>query len=274
MSLSTSHIDYLLGYSADEKERLQRQPGELASDSSQFLDQIGIQPGQRTVDLGCGPHGILDLLSERVGLKGTVVGVEQDESTLELARKFIAEHQLQNVELLHGNAKATGLPRGSFDVVHARLLLVNVRQPQLVVEEMVALARPGSVVLSHEADWGFSICAPPSRAWDRLLAAFKAYSNSVGIDLFVGRKISQMFREAGLINVQVTPLIHAYPLGNSRRGILCDLLENVRDQLVMQGLLTDIEYKKELTQLERHLANAATLVIPHLFFQVWGRKPE
>ena len=274
MSRSRSHIDYLLGCGSDEKVRLQKQPSELAADSSRFLDHLGIRPGQRTVDLGCGPQGILDLLSERVGSNGTVVGIEQDESTLELARKFIAEHRLQNVELLQGNAKATGLPRASFDVVHARLLLVNVPQPQQVVGEMVALARPGGVVASHEADWGVSICAPPSQAWDRLLAAFKAYSNSMGIDLFVGRKIPQMFREAGLRDVQITPLIHAYPLGNSRRGILCDLLENVRDRLVMEGLLTDIEFKKELSELERHLADAATLVIPHLFFQVWGRKPE
>jgi ubiquinone/menaquinone biosynthesis C-methylase UbiE len=274
MTESTSQRnEYLLGHSSDEQERLRRLPGELASDSNRFLDQFGIQRGSRAVDLGCGPHGILDLLSERVGDNGTVVGVEQSESTIKLAQQFIAEYQLRNVELLRGDAKATGLPRASFDVVHARLVLVNLPEPQQVVEEMVALARPGGVVASQEADWGASICDPPLVAWERLVAVFRAYATSMGIDLFVGRKTHQMFREAGLINVQVAPLIHAYPLGNSRRNILCDLLESVRDRLVMQGLVTDAEYAEELSQLRRHLADAGTLVIPHLFFQVWGRKP-
>jgi MFS family permease/ubiquinone/menaquinone biosynthesis C-methylase UbiE len=234
-----SHNEYLLGHSSNEEERLRRLPGELALDSSRFLDQFGIQPGSQAVDLGCGPRGILDLLAERVGKSGIVVGVEQNESTLDLARQFIAERELRNVQLHHGDAKATGLPRASFDVVHARLVLVNVPEPHQVVDEMVGLARPGGIVASHEADWGASICDPPSRAWDRLVAVFDEYSRSLGIDLFVGRKTHQMFREAGLINVQVIPLIHSYHFGSSRRNILCDLLESVHDGVVMRGLLTE-----------------------------------
>jgi ubiquinone/menaquinone biosynthesis C-methylase UbiE len=156
--------EYLLGHSANEEERLRRQPQELAPDSKRLLDQLDIRSGDRAIDIGCGPQGILDLLSERVGARGSVVGLERSESTVHLARQFIAEHDLRNVEVLQGDAKATGLPKASFDVVHARLVLVNVPDPQRVVEEMVDLARPGGVVASHEADWGAFLCDPPSRA--------------------------------------------------------------------------------------------------------------
>ena len=64
--------------------------GELAADSSRLLGQLGIRPGDQAVDIGCGPQGILDLLSERVGLNGKVVGVERNEATVQLAREFIA----------------------------------------------------------------------------------------------------------------------------------------------------------------------------------------
>src|ERR1700687_1840679 len=141
--------EYLLGHSANDEERLRRLPRELAADSSRFLGQLGIQPGDRAVDIGCGPQGILDLLSERVGPNGKVVGVERNEATVQLAREFIARRQLRNVEVLQADAKATGLPRVLFDVVHARLVLVNVPEPERVVEEMVALARPGGIVASH-----------------------------------------------------------------------------------------------------------------------------
>jgi len=82
--------EYLLGHSANEEERLRRQPQELASDSRRLLDQLNIRPGDQAIDIGCGPQGILDLLSERVGANGKVVGLERSESTIQLARQFIA----------------------------------------------------------------------------------------------------------------------------------------------------------------------------------------
>jgi ubiquinone/menaquinone biosynthesis C-methylase UbiE len=266
--------EYLLGHSANEEERLRRQPGELAPDSKQLLDQLNIRPGHRAIDIGCGPHGILDLLSERVGANGKVVGLERSESTVELARQFIAEHNLRNVEVVWGDAKATGLPRASFDLVHARLVLVNVPEWQRVVGEMIALARPGGLVASHEADWGAFLCDPPSPAWDRLLQVFEAYSRNNGIDLFVGRKTHQMFRAAGLTDIQANPVIHAYPPGHNRRNILCDFLENVKDRILAESLLTESEFREGLLQLKQHLDDPDTLVISHLFVQVWGRKPK
>jgi tRNA A58 N-methylase Trm61 len=67
--------EYLLGHSANEEERLRRQPQELAPDSKRLLDQLDIRPGDRAIDIGCGPQGILDLLSERVGARGRAVGL-------------------------------------------------------------------------------------------------------------------------------------------------------------------------------------------------------
>ena len=275
MSNRKPHPDeYLLGHSANEEERLRRQPQELALDSKRLLDQLDIRLGDQAIDIGCGPQGILDLLSERVGPKGKVVGLERSESTARLARKFVAERQLRNVEVLEADAKLTGLPRASFDVVHARLVLVNVPEPQRVVDEMIALARPGGVIASHEADWGAFLCNPPSHAWDRLLEVFLAYSCNNGIDLFVGRKTHQMFRAAGLTDIQVNPLIHVYPPGNNRRNILCDFLENVKVRILAERLMTEAEFHERLTELKRHLDDTNTLVISHLFVQVWGRKPK
>lgn len=266
--------EYLLGHNANEEERLKRQPQELAPDSRRLLDQLNIRPGDRAIDIGCGPQGILDLLSERVGTNGKVVGLERNESTVQLARQFIAKHNLRNVEVLQGDAKVTGLPRASFNVVHARLVLVNVPEPQRVVEEMIALSRPGGIVASHEADWGAFLCNPPSPAWDRLLEAFYAHARNNRIDLFVGRKTHQMFRAAGLIDIQVNPVIHVYPPGNNRRNILCDFLENVRDRILAERLMTEAAFLERLAELKRHLDDPGTLVISHLFVQVWGRKPR
>lgn len=264
--------EYLLGHSADEEARLRRQPGELAPDSEWLLDRLDLQPGHRAIDIGCGPQGILDLLSERVGPGGRVVGLERSEPTLALARDFAAERHLSNVEVVHGDIKASRLPRASFDLAHARLVLVNVPEPQRVVDEMAALVRPGGVVASHEADWFGWICDPPSNAWNALLGAFDAYSSANGIDLAVGRKTHRMLRAAGLIDVQVRPVSHTCPSGHPRRKIFLEFLRNVRERIIAQGAATDSEFTELTTALSGDLDDPGRLVC-HLYFQAWGRKP-
>ena len=169
---------YLLGHEAAEERRLVRQAQELAGETRWLFDQLDLPVGARALDLGCGPRGVLDLLSARVGSSGTVVGLDRGEDTLARARAFVAEQGLHNVELIQGDARATGQPHGSFELVHARLVLVNVPRPEEIVREMVALARPGGVVASHEADYLPHRCDPPCAAWERLFELFQAHSRS------------------------------------------------------------------------------------------------
>ena len=265
---------YLLGHSKPEQRRLRRQAEELRQESNSLFDRIGLRSGGRAIDIGCGPQGVLDLLSERVGSTGLVVGIERDDKSVAAARQFAAGRALKNVKVLQGDAAAVGLPSDIFDLVHARLVLVNIPNAEAVVGEMVRLARPGGMVASHEADYLPHFCDPPLRAWDRLLEIFKIYSAANGIDLFIGRRTHRLFREAGLVNIEVNPLIHVYPHGHNRRTIFLHFLQNVRDQILDQGLITESEFSELTAELKQHLDRPDTLVVSHLFFQVWGRKPS
>jgi len=264
---------YLLGHSDDEELRLRKQAAELRQESAWLFDRIGLGAGSRAIDLGCGPQGVLDLLSERVGSTGRVIGIERNRRSAAIAKRFVVDRALNNVDVLQRDATATGLPGASFDLVHARLLLVNIPHVEAVVREMVRLARPGGVVASHEADYVSHMCDPPLRAWDRLFEIFKRYSSANGIDLFVGRRTHRLFREAGLVDVKVNPVIHAYPHGHNRRAIFWHFLKNVRDHILDQELITESEFRELMTELKEHLDRPDTLVVSHLFFQVWGRKP-
>ena len=265
---------YLLGHSEDEELRLRRQAHELRQESAWLFDRIAFGDGARAIDLGCGPQGVLDLLSERVGLTGSVIGIEKSDQSVAVARRFVADRKLNNVEVVQGDAAATGLPGDSFDLVHARLVLVNVPYVESVVREMVRLARPGGVVASHEADYLSHICDPPLRAWERLFKIFEEYSRFNGIDLFIGRRTHRLLRELGLVDIQVNPIVHVYPHGHNRRTIFWDFLQNVRERILQQGLITESEFSELMGELKGHLDRPDTLVVSHLFFQVWGRKPR
>jgi SAM-dependent methyltransferase len=239
-----------------------------------LFDRLDLRSGGRALDLGCGPQGVLDLLAERVGPTGHVLGIDRNYESVAAARQFAAGRALKNVKVLQRDAAAVGLPGDIFNLVHARLVLVNVPNPEAIVAEMVRLACPGGMVASHEADYLPHLCDPPLRAWDRLFQIYRDYSSANGIDLFIGRRTHRLFREAGLVNIEVNPVIHVYPQGHNRRTIFWDFLQNVRDSIVEQGLIADSEFSELLAELKEHLDRRDTLVVSHLFFQLWGRKPR
>jgi ubiquinone/menaquinone biosynthesis C-methylase UbiE len=270
-----AHADqYFLGHSSIEQRRLQQQAGELAEESSRLFDQIGLAQGSRAIEIGCGPQGCLELLASRVGPTGSVVGVELSELAVQLAREFLSERRINNVEVRQGNAADTGLPRESFDLATARLVLVNIPEPEKIVCEMAALVRPGGFVALHEADWIAHVCDPPIPSWDRLKQVLHTYSERKGMDLYIGRRVARMLRNAGLVDVQVQPVIHIYGPDNSRRPIFLQFVNNLRDRIIAEGLISEADFAESVNSLERHLDDPETLVVSHLFLQAWGRKPS
>lgn len=267
------HEDYLLGHSQAEETRLLAQTKQFQPEAVWLLDQLGIQPGQRALDLGCGPRGILDLLSERVGPRGTVVGFERSPATAALAQAFLSTERLGNVEVVVGDARATGLARGSFDVAHMRLVLVNVPRPEEIVTELAALVKPGGVIACHEADYVSHCCQPSLPAWDRLKEVFAEVARGKGVDLFIGRRLPGMLRTAGLVDIQVKPLIYTYGHQDSARLLFLQFVENAREEILSRGLLREKELTDLLTAVRAHLDDPGILVISHLFIQAWGRKP-
>jgi SAM-dependent methyltransferase len=180
---------YALGSSPAERDRLRRQSEELRALSAALLDRVGVERGWNAVDLGCGPSGIIDLLAERVGPEGHVTGLDVNPANVALAREFTDELELVNTEIAEGDARRTGLPPSSFDLAHARTLLVTIPDPAAVVAEMVRLVRPGGWVAAVEPDGGGSVCYPPHPAWDRLSLIYWTSWQSDGADLFIGRRL-------------------------------------------------------------------------------------
>jgi SAM-dependent methyltransferase len=264
---------YSLGSSQGESDRLQRQADELASDSQALLDRVDLRPGQSAIDLGCGPRGVIDLLAERVSPGGRVVGLDADPALTTAAAGFAAQRGLAGVEIVTGDARRTGLPSGSFDLVHTRTLLINVPEPAEVVTEMVRLTRPGGWVASLEYDMEYALCYPAHPAFTRLCELFTAVFPRNGADPFIGRRLPELFREAGLADVATQARAPVYPVGHSRRTIRADLVRSMRPYLVLMGLATESELEELDAAARAHLNAPATVAMSALMFLAWGRKP-
>ncbi|HET7849486.1 MAG TPA: methyltransferase domain-containing protein [Pseudolabrys sp.] len=265
---------YPLGGTNTERDRLVAQAEQYAPSANWLLDQIGIAPGWRAADIGCGPIGILNLLSQRVGPDGTVVGLEREARFVEMARAETARRGLGNVTVVQGDALSTGLEKSSFDFVHERLVLINVSAREACLSEMLSLLRPGGAIALEDVDNVSWLCQPAHPSWDVLLNAFHTVFHAGGGDGFVGRRLPVLMRAAGVRDVQLRVTVATPPPGDYRRTHLIALIDSVREKIVAKGLLGEAELNTHRDAVIAHLSDPATTVIDKLFVQAWGRKPD
>jgi ubiquinone/menaquinone biosynthesis C-methylase UbiE len=269
---STGH--YPIDRRDGEVERLRMQAAAIEFDAGVMLDRIGVAPGWRCLDLGCGPGGIVELLSLRAGPAGRVVALDADPVFLDHARGWARDHGLGNVEFVQGDAYRTGLPRGSFDLVHVRFVASTVGRPQELIEEAVALARPGGVVALQEPDIGTLRCYPPHAAWDRLAQVLEQVFACVGSDVRLAQHLYQRIRAAGLEDVQYRPFLVGFRSDDPMAAYLPATVESVRRTILRHDLIAETELDAALAACRRHLAAPATVSTYVTVAQVWGRRPR
>jgi SAM-dependent methyltransferase len=243
----------------------------LEDEARSLLDRLEVPVGGDVIDIGCGPIGILPLLSERVGPNGQVTGFDRHGDMLDHAARTCAG--LRNVRFAHGDATDTGFARASFDLAHIRLLLANVPDPMAVVREAVAMVRSGGTVAVQEVDWLSWQCEPDVPAWGALRDILLALWHSRGFDPCIGRRLPGMLRFAGLREVGSAVHGGIDGAGNPYRRLLVMLTDRLCGRIVDAGLSTAGELDDLVAALDRHLAAPDTVVVRAMTVQAWGRVP-
>ena len=111
------------------------------------IQQIGIKPGDRVLEVGVGT-GINAGLYPR---DCAVTGIDLSDSMLEKARDRVARKGLRNVRLLEMDAADLKFADDTFDIVYAPYLISVVPDPVGVAREMRRVCRRGCriVFLNH-----------------------------------------------------------------------------------------------------------------------------
>ena len=271
MSAQPATGNYPIERRAGEIDRLRMQAAALEFDAGVMLDRIGVAPGWRCLDLGCGAGGILELLARRVGDAGRVVGLDADPVFLEHARQALRGRR--NVELVQGNAYDTGLPRAGFDLVHVRFLAGTAGRAQELLREAIALARPGGTVALQEPDTSTLKCHPPHPAWERLAQTLDQAFASVGSDVRLGQRLYPLMRSAGLAELAYRPFFVGFRAGEPMADYLPATIESLRGTILRHRLLGETELDRLLAACRKHLAEPDTVSTYVTVVQVWGRVP-
>jgi SAM-dependent methyltransferase len=106
---------------------------------------LGIQPGTRVLDLGCG-DGTTALPMARLG--ADVTGVDISRNLVEAGNRRAQQAGLANCRFQHGDAASlSGLADASFDLVVSIFGAMFCPKPFDVAKEMVRVTRPGGRIV-------------------------------------------------------------------------------------------------------------------------------
>ena len=165
------------------------------------------------------------------------------------------------------------VPEGTFDLVHARLVLVDVPERVEALGRMVRAVRPGGWLVVEDLDIDFQAASMPDASNEhhylsnRIRAGLLTLLGQRGVDFELGRKLPRLLRDAGLVDVAADGY---FPLALPATGLLeATYIERVRAGLAAMRLATDAELDAYLDALRRGTLDVAT---PPLI-SAWGRAP-
>jgi ubiquinone/menaquinone biosynthesis C-methylase UbiE len=154
------------------------------------IDLVGLQLGERALDVGCGTGSLAIAAKHRVGPTGTVCGIDASPEMIARARKKARKNA---VEVDFGNAMVEKLPfaDGTFDAVLSTLMLHHLgrKARKTCLREIRRVLKPGGRMLA--IDFG-----DPVQGHRQFLAHFHRHGHVTFSDLI------SMLNEAGFPNVE------------------------------------------------------------------------
>jgi ubiquinone/menaquinone biosynthesis C-methylase UbiE len=128
-----------------EKGDFTRIAGSMRESGDAIVQSIGIAPGMKVLDLGCG-DGTTALPSAKLG--ADVLGVDIARNLVEAGNRRAAAEGLANLRFLEGDACNLGsLENGSFDCVVSIFGAMFAPKPMDVAREMVRVTRKGGRIV-------------------------------------------------------------------------------------------------------------------------------
>lgn len=190
--------DYFLGTSDHELQRLTFQQGVWERPTEAFLDAVGVAPGQRVLDLGCGPGLVSALLRERVGADGRVVAVDESPRWIGHLQAVAEREGWSNLEPVQARLQDLEQAPGSADAALLRWVLSFLPDPAGMLRRLVGFLRPGGRLgVMDYNHLGVSLF-PRSEGFDAVIRATRQAYRDTGGDTFVMGSIHRLFRAAGL----------------------------------------------------------------------------
>jgi ubiquinone/menaquinone biosynthesis C-methylase UbiE len=187
---------------------------EIQAAKQRSLARLALRPGNRVLDIGCGPGDDARALAAIVGAQGRVLGIDVDPMMLAEAERrsaalagdaaeaaqTAAPPSLAPVVFRLGDVYAIDALDDSFDACRAERVFLHLAEPARALAEMIRVLAPGGRIAVLDRDIETRTIDAPDRPTTR--AILNAWCDNFR-DGWIGRALPRLFREAGLLDIAV-----------------------------------------------------------------------
>ena len=235
-----SQSDYVFTSAEDQLEltRLQAIERELDPASCRRLYATGLTTGWRCLEVGPGAGSLMQWMGERVGPTGRVVA-------LDLSTRFLTAQRPAHVEVQQGDIRTATLLPGSFDLVHARYVLIHLPDHEVALTRMLAALKPGGWIVLEEPDFsasrGISGTAAHLAAMQHINQAIHRMYESRGMDYALGLTLLSLLQARGLQDLSMENDASVSAGGSGLAAIMAMSAEQLRDKYLATGIVSDAD---------------------------------
>jgi ubiquinone/menaquinone biosynthesis C-methylase UbiE len=165
---------------------------------SSAIARLGLVPGERVLDIGCGIGGDVVKLAAIVGPTGLAVGVDASEAMIEEARQ--RQPADRPVRYQVGYVHSLPFDDDSFDAVRFDRVLMHVPDIRAALAEAARVLVPGGRLVATEPDWDTLTIASDDLETTRavVFATTDRFPNGA-----VGRHLPGIASSLGLVAIEV-----------------------------------------------------------------------
>jgi ubiquinone/menaquinone biosynthesis C-methylase UbiE len=266
---------YVLGYSAEEYERLRHQAQGFEPATKRIFQSIGLGAGMSCLDVGCGPGVVMRLMGEIVGPSGRVTGLDRDttagrEATNQLQASGTSHYRLIDADM----ETICDVDGESFDLTFARLVLLYARDPVSILRKMYSWTKPGGYIVIQDIYMRAINIYPKLEAYLELFGIIAATFERAGQDVEFAFKLPTYFGQAGIGAPDGTDMhLPLMPLAPSA-AMFEALCRSVLPKAIEFGICTDTQIQRVLREIGHALGDGRYYsVLWPLVVGVWKRKP-
>ncbi len=237
-----------------------RDPGTMRQ-----LEELGVGPGWRCLEVGAGRGSIARWLAEQVSPGGSVTAADID-------LRFLTDMP-EDVEVRALDIREDEIEAEAYDLVHCRALLMHLPDPAETLTKLSAALKPGGLLLAEEPDFGLFHYGGHPDSLEMSEIAHRTFDTMKEAGIFdaqFGRSLPALLSGCGLsllgtrIDTPVSgPGEPEYELARATT------LESA-PKLAAAGILTDAN----VTRLEDYFGQPGTFLTCSSLVAAWGRKPK
>ena len=276
LDLSSTQVEYALGHSSRELDRLSFQGTVLAPYTRHFLIEAGLTAGMRVLDVGSGSGDVAFLAEDIVGSTGFVLGVDRSAAAVERARsRAIRRNIHRNVAFEVGDPAAMHFDK-PFDAIIGRFVLMYQHDPAATLRKIVQYVRQDGLVAFQELDSTACRSLPPVPAFDTAAQWLAEALRGSGARPDLGLEMNSLFLDSGLPSPRMR--MDAVVSGQDGSPVYLLISEAIRSLLpTLEKLniasISQVQIDGLADRMRNEVAAKRGVAVSYGLVGAWARKP-